>query len=68
MRVAYLVVRPKLLFLLKICHADKAMSHGANFLATCKQLGNVYLPNLHLPGVDLRCKLQEKLHRVSGPI
>ena len=27
----------------------------------------MYLPNLHLPKVRLRCNLQEKLHRVSGP-
>ena len=28
--------------------------------------GNMYLQILHLPGVELRCKLQEKLYRVSG--
>ena len=28
----------------------------------------MYLPILHLPRVELRCKLQEKLHRVSGPL
>ena len=30
--------------------------------------GNLYLPILHLPRVELRCKLQEKLHRVTGPL
>ena len=29
--------------------------------------GNLYLPILHLPRVELHCKLQEKLHRVTGP-
>ena len=30
---------------------------------------NFYLPNLHLPRVELHCKLQEKkLHRVTGPL
>ena len=28
----------------------------------------MYLPILHLPKVELRCKLQEKLHRVTGPL
>ena len=28
----------------------------------------MYLPILHLPRVELHCKLQEKLHRVSGPL
>ena len=27
----------------------------------------MYLPILHLPRVEKRCKLQEKLHRVAGP-
>ena len=31
-------------------------------LANCD--GNMYLPILHLPRVELHCKLQEKLHRV----
>ena len=26
----------------------------------------MYLPILHLPKVELHCKLQEKLHRVTG--
>ena len=28
----------------------------------------MYLPILHLPRVELHCKLQEKLHRVTGPL
>ena len=28
----------------------------------------MYLPILHLPKVELRWKLQEKLHRVTGPL
>ena len=28
----------------------------------------MYLPILHLPRVELRCKLQEKLHRVTWPL
>ena len=35
-------------------------------LATCD--GNLYMPILLLLRVELRCKLQEKLHRVSGPL
>ena len=34
-------------------------------LANCA--GNLYLPILHLPKVELHCKLQEKLHRVTVP-
>ena len=30
--------------------------------------GNLYLPILHVPRVELHCKLQEKLHRVTGPL
>ena len=30
--------------------------------------GNMYFPILHLPRVELRCKLQEELHRVTGPL
>ena len=30
--------------------------------------GNLYLPILHLPRVELHCKLQERLHRVTGPL
>ena len=36
-----------------------------HILANCD--GNLYLPILHLPRVELHCKLQEKLHRVTGP-
>ena len=28
----------------------------------------MYIPNLHLPRVELHCKLQEKLHRVTGSL
>ena len=28
----------------------------------------MYLPILHLSRIELRCKLQEKLHRVTGPL
>ena len=37
-----------------------------NILANCDE--NLYLPILHLPRVELHCKLQEKLHRVTGPL
>ena len=37
-----------------------------NILANCD--GNLYLPILHLQRVELRCKLQERLHRVTGPL
>ena len=37
-----------------------------NILANCD--GNLYLPILHLPSVELHCKLQVKLHRVTGPL
>ena len=30
--------------------------------------GNLYLPILHLPRVEMHCKLHEKLHRVTGPL
>ena len=30
--------------------------------------GNMYLPILHLPKAELHCKLQEKLHLVTGPL
>ena len=38
------------------------------------QFANIFLTyqtfvtNLHLLRVELRCKLQEKLHRVTGPL
>ena len=37
-----------------------------NILANCD--GNMYLPILHLPRVELHCKLHEKLHSVTGPL
>ena len=37
-----------------------------NILANCD--GNMYLPILHLLKVELHCKLQEKLHCVTGPL
>ena len=36
-----------------------------NILANCD--GNLYLPILQLQRVELHCKLQEKLHGVTGP-
>ena len=30
--------------------------------------GNLYLPILYLPKLELHCKLHEKLHRVTGPL
>ena len=38
----------------------------SEYISNCD--GNLYLPILHFPRVELRCKLQEKLHRVSGPL
>ena len=35
-------------------------------LANCD--GNMYSSILHLPRVELRCKLQEKFHRVTEPL
>ena len=35
-----------------------------NIMANCH--GNMYLPILHLSRVELHCKLQEKLHCVTG--
>ena len=32
-----------------------------------KRYEDVYLPILHLSRVEMRCKLQEKLHRVTVP-
>ena len=50
---------------LKGCKLVTNVSSVKNILANCD--GNMYLPILHHPKVELRCKLQEKLHRVSGP-
>jgi hypothetical protein len=35
-------------------------------LAKCNE--DAYLPSLHLSTLELRCKLQEKLHRVTWPL
>ena len=35
-------------------------------LAKCNE--DEYLPSLHLLTVELRCQLQEKLHRVTWPL
>ena len=37
-----------------------------NILANCDE--NMYFTILHLSRVELHCKLQEKLHRVTGPL
>ena len=37
-----------------------------NILENCD--GSLYLPILHLPKEELHCKLQEKLHHVTGPL
>ena len=37
-----------------------------NTLAKCNE--DAYLPSLHLSTVELRCKLQEKLNRVTWPL
>ena len=37
-----------------------------NTSAKCNE--DAYLPSLHLSTVELRCKLQEKLHRVTWPL
>ena len=53
----------------------KALSHDA--VGKCKfpsKFADIFLKyqtfvtNLHLLRVELRCKLQEKLHRVTGPL
>ena len=50
---------------LKRCKFVTNVWYDKNIMANCD--GNLYLPNLHLPRVELHCKLQEKLHRVTGP-
>ena len=40
--------------------------YGKNILANCD--GNMYLPVLYLPRVELHFKLHEKLHRVTGAL
>ena len=51
---------------LKRCKLVTNVWYVKFILANCD--GNMYLPILHLPGVELRCKLIEKLHRVIGPL
>ena len=51
---------------LKRCKFVTNVWYVKNILANCD--GNLYLPILHLPRVELHCKLQEKLHRVTGPL
>ena len=50
----------------KRCKFVKNVWYVKNILANSD--GNMYFPILHLPRVELRCKLQEKLHRVTGPL
>ena len=42
----------------------KFPSQFANIFLTYQ----TFVTNLHLLRVELRCKLQEKLHRVTGPL
>ena len=42
---------------------DMLRIYYVNILENCD--GNMYLPILHLPRVELSRKLQEKLHRVT---
>ena len=51
---------------LKRCKFVTNVWYVKNVLANCD--GNMYLPILHLPRVELQCKLQEKLHRMTGPL
>ena len=53
-------------FTLKRCKFVTNVRYVKNTLANCD--GDLYLPILHLPRVELHCKLQEKLHRVTGPL
>ena len=50
----------------KSCKFVTNVWYAKNILANCD--GNMYLPILYLPRVELHCKLQEKLHRVTGPL
>ena len=50
---------------LKSCKFVTNVCYVKNMLANCD--GNLYLPISHLPRVELPCKLQEKLHHVTGP-
>ena len=51
---------------LKRCKFVTNVWYVKNILAGCD--GNLYLPILHCPRVELHCKLQEKLHRMTGPL
>ena len=50
---------------LKRCKFVTNVWYVKNILAN--RDGNLYMPILHLPKVELHYKLQEKLHRVTGP-
>ena len=50
---------------LKRCKFVTNVWYVKNILANCD--GNMYLPILHLPRVELHCKLHEKLHCVTRP-
>ena len=49
---------------LKRCKFVTNVWYVKNILANCDR--NLYLPILHLLRVELHCKLQEKLHHVTG--
>ena len=51
---------------LKKCKSVTNVRYVKNILANCD--GNVYLPILHLPRVEQRCNLQQKLHRLTGSL
>ena len=61
----FLATSNAILRTLKRCKFVTNVWYVKNILADCD--GNMYLPILHLPSVELHCKLQEKLHRVTGP-
>ena len=42
-------------------------SQFAIIFLTYQTYTQTFVTNLHLLRVELRCKLQEKLHRVTGP-
>ena len=50
---------------LKRCKFVTNVWYVKDIMANCGE--NMYLPILHLSRVELHCKLQEKLHRVTGP-
>ena len=50
---------------LKRCKFVTNVWYVKKILANCDE--NLCLPILHLLRVELHCKLQEKLHRVTGP-